>query len=255
MWVWLSDPRTTWFRCLHPTPETTWWDHCQYYVNLCTHCLQVDRAHDPFHSFPCCGVYGIRRDANGPAMTLTQVAGQVARLRPGYAFITGKSFFLFLLDVDPLRRLRGGPYRWVSQTRVVSKSSMWVVTNPLSGNAIGGSLVLHHLRTLSLRPLFVFHICRCTNPLSGDAFGRALVWTLNHLFVCRHRSCILNFAIVLSCLTWNTSLWLAWNTSLFCRRRSCVRKSAMPIMVGRNHYTIGNGTVPGCRVIGKTLVP
>ena len=150
MWVWLSDPRTTWFRCLHPCDpsERVPWGNCQYYVNLCTHCLQVDRECNPFHSFPCGGIYGRRREEGGPVTTLTQVAGQVARLRPGYMFITGKSFFsFFLIDVGPLRRLRGGPYRWVSQTRLVSRSSMWVVTNPLSGDAIGGSLVLHHLRT------------------------------------------------------------------------------------------------------------
>ena len=43
---------------------------------------------------------------------------------------------------------------------------MWVVTNPLSGDAIGWSLVLHHVRTFSL----------------------------NHLFVCR-RSCLPNSAM------------------------------------------------------------
>ena len=148
MWVWLSDPRTTWFRCLHPIEpsERVPWDNCQYYCHLCTHCLEVDRAHSPFHSFPCCGVYGRRREANRPAMTLTQVACQVARLRPGYAFVTGKSCF-FLIDIDPLRRMRGGPHRWVSPSRLVPRSSMWVVTNPLSGDTIGGSLVLHHVRT------------------------------------------------------------------------------------------------------------
>ena len=75
---------------------------------------------------------------------------------------------------------------------------------------------------LSLRRLFVFHVRRFTNPLSGDAFGGSLVWTLNHLFVCRRRSCALN--------------------------------STMPIMVGRPHYTIGNGTVPGRRVLVRKLV-
>ena len=149
LWVWSSDPRNTWFLCLCPTPETTWWYHCQHYVHRCTLCLKVDRAYDPYHSYPCCGVYGCRRAANGPAMTLTQVACQVARRRPGYAFVTGKVFFSFL-DHDPLRRMCVGLHRWVSQTRLVPRSSKWVVTNPLSGDAIRGSLVLHHLRTCSL---------------------------------------------------------------------------------------------------------
>ena len=149
LWVWLSDARNTWFRCHHPTPETTFWDHCQHYVHRCTLCLKVDRAYDPYHSYPCCGVYGRRREANGAAMTLTQVACQVTRGRPGYAFVTGKTFFSFL-DHDPLRRMCGGLHRWVSQTLFVPRSSTWVVTNPLSGDAIGGPLVLHHLRTCSL---------------------------------------------------------------------------------------------------------
>ena len=148
LWVWLSDPRTTWFRCFGPR-ESPYWEHSQYYVHLCTHCLRVDRGHDPFHSYPCCGVYGRRREANGDAMTLTQVACQVARRRPGYAFVTGKTFFSFL-DHDPLRRMCVGLHRWVSQTLLVPRSSTWVVKNPLSGDAIGGSLVLHHLRTCSL---------------------------------------------------------------------------------------------------------
>ena len=110
LWVWMSDPRTSWFRCFAPN-ESPYWDHCQYYVHLCTHCLRVDRGHDPFHSYPCCGMYGR------------------------------------FLDDDPLRRMCVGLHRWVSQTLLVSRSSTWVVTNPLSGDAIGGPLVLHHLRT------------------------------------------------------------------------------------------------------------
>ena len=107
MWVWLSDPRTTWILCLQPIKRSQriHWDKCQYCCCLCTHCLEVDRGHNPFHSFPCCGVYGRRREANGPAMTLTQVACQVAQLRPGYAFVTGKSCFFFFIAIDPLQTL------------------------------------------------------------------------------------------------------------------------------------------------------
>ena len=107
-----------------------------------------DRSYDPYYSYPCCGVYGCRRAADGPIMTLTQVACQVARRRPCYTFVTGKVFSF--LDHDPLRRMCVGLHRWVSQALLVSRSSTWVVTNPLSGDAIGGSLVLHHLRTCSL---------------------------------------------------------------------------------------------------------
>ena len=191
MWVWLSDPRTTWFRCLYPCEpyEHVPWENCQYYCHRCTHCLEVDRAQKPFHRFPCCSVYGRRREANGPAMTLTQVACQVTRLRPGYAFLTGKSFFFhFLIDVDPLRSLRGGPHRWVSPSRLVPKASMWVVINSLSASRTD---TVH----LSLRHLFFCHV---------------------------HRSCVLN--------------------------------SAMPIMGGRPHYTIGNGTAPGrCVLVRKAV--
>ena len=144
----MSDPTTTWFRCFAPS-ESLYWDHCQYHVHhRCTLCLSVDRAHDPFHSYPCCGMYGRRREANEEAKTLTQVACQVARRRPCYAFMTGKVFSF--LDHDPLRRMCVGLHRWVSQTLLVSRSSTWLVTNPVSGDAIGGSLVLHHLRTYSL---------------------------------------------------------------------------------------------------------
>ena len=163
--MWLSDPRNTWFRCHHPTPETTWWDHCQHYTHRCTHCLRVDRAYDPYHSYLCTGVYGCRRAADGDAMTLTQVACQVARRRSCYAFLISKTFFS-CLDHDPSRRMCGGLHGWVSQTHLVSRSSTWVVTNPLSGDAIGGSLVLHHLRTCSL---------------SHTSWGRATI----HLFCSR----------------------------------------------------------------------
>ena len=88
----MSDPRTTWFRCFAPS-ESPYWDHCQYFDHLCTHCLSVDRAHDPFHSYPCTGMYGRRREANEEAKILTQVACQVARRRPCYVFMTGKVFF------------------------------------------------------------------------------------------------------------------------------------------------------------------
>ena len=142
----MSAPRTTWFRCFAPN-ESPYWDHCQYYVHLCTHWLSVDRAHDPFHSYPCCGIYGRRREANEEAMTLTQVACQVARRPPCYVFMTGMFFFLSFLDHDPLRCMCVGLHRWVSQTLLVSRWSTWVVTNPLSGDAIGGPLILHHLRT------------------------------------------------------------------------------------------------------------
>lgn len=145
LWVWESDPRNTWFRCLCPTPKAAWWDHSQHYVHRCTLCLKVDRAYNPYHSYPCCGVYGCRRAAYDPIMTLTQVACQVARRRPCYAFMTGK--FCSFLDHDPLRRMCVGLHRWVSQTLLVSRSSTWVVTNPSSGDAIGGPLVLHHFRT------------------------------------------------------------------------------------------------------------
>ena len=144
LWVWESDPRNTWFRCLCPTPEL-YWDQCQYFAQLCTLCLKVDRAYDPLHSYQCGGVYGCRRAADGPIMTLTQVTCQIARRHPCYAFLTGM-FFSFL-DHDPLRRMCVGLHRWVSQTLLVSRSFTWVVTNPLSGDAIGGPLVLHHLRT------------------------------------------------------------------------------------------------------------
>ena len=147
LWVWESDPRNTWFRCLCPTPEL-YWDQCQYFAQLCTLCLKVDRAYDPLHSHQCGGVYGCRRAAYDPIMTLTQVACQIARRHPCYAFVTGK-FFSFL-DHDPLRRMCVGLHRWVSQTLLVSRSFTWVVTNSLSGDAIGGPLVLHHLRTCSL---------------------------------------------------------------------------------------------------------
>ena len=130
LWVWSSDPRNTWFRCHHPTPETTWWDHCQHYVHRCTHCLRVDRAYNPYHSYPCGGVYGCRRAADSTIMTLTQVACQVARRRPGYAFVTSKAFFF--LDHEPLRRMCVGLHRWVSQTRLEPRSSKWVVTNPVT---------------------------------------------------------------------------------------------------------------------------
>ena len=143
--MWESDPRNTWFRCLCPTLETTWWDHCQHYVHRCTLYLKVDRSYDPYHSYPLRGVYGCRRAADGPIMTLTQVACQVARRRPCYTFVTGKVFSF--LDHDPLRCMCVGLHRWVSQTLLVSRSSTWVVTNPLPGDPIGGPLVLHHLRT------------------------------------------------------------------------------------------------------------
>ena len=112
--MWSRDPRNTWFRCLCPTPETAWWDHCQHYVHRCTLCVKVDRAYDPYHSYPCCGMYGRRREANEEARTLTQVACQVARRRPCYAFMTGKVFSF--LDHDPLRRMCVGLHRWVLQT-------------------------------------------------------------------------------------------------------------------------------------------
>ena len=148
LWVWESDPRNTWFRCLCPTPEL-YWDQCQYFAQLCTLCLKVDRAYDPLHSYQCGGVYGCRRAANDDIMTLTQVTCRIARRYPCYAFLTGK-FFFSCLDHDPLGRMCVGLHRWVSQTLLVSRSSTWVVTNPLSGDAIGGPCVLHHLRTCSL---------------------------------------------------------------------------------------------------------
>ena len=139
LWVWESDPRNTWFRCVCPTPEL-YWDVCQYFDQLCTLCLKVDRAYDP--------VYGCRRAADGPIMTLTQVACRIAQRYPCYTFLTGKC--CSFLDHDPLRCMCVGLHRWVSQTLLVSRSFTWVVTNPLSGDAIGGPLVLHHLRTCSL---------------------------------------------------------------------------------------------------------
>ena len=150
LWVWSSDPRTTWFRCHRSTPEL-YWDVCQYFIELCTLCLKVDRLYNPYHNYPCGGVYCCRRAVDDDIMTLAQVACQVARRRPCYALLTGKCLFFFsCLDHDPLRRMCVGLHRWVSQTLLVSRSFTWVVTNPLSGDAIGGSLVLHHLRICSL---------------------------------------------------------------------------------------------------------
>ena len=169
MWVWLSDPRTTWFRCLHPSEpsERVPWDNCQYYCHRCTHCLEVDRAHDPFHSFPCCGVCGRRRYANGPAMTLTQVACQVARLRPGYAFLTGKSFFF-------LNR------RWPLTT-----SAWW--TTPM------GFTISFGVQVVDVGGYEPF-VWRCDWRVARFASRMDTVHlSLRHLFVCHvHRSCVPN---------------------------------------------------------------
>ena len=106
--TWFSSFRC--YGCGRPTRETLGFDVFAPFqkrpggitanVHRCTLCLKVDRAYNPYHSYPCCGVYGCRRAAYDPIMTLTQVACQVARRRPCYAFMTGK-FFSFL-DHDPL---------------------------------------------------------------------------------------------------------------------------------------------------------
>ena len=179
----MSDPRTTWFRCFAPN-ESPYWDHCQYYVHLCTHCLRVDRGHDPFHSYPSCGMYGRRREMEGEAMTLTQVACQVARRRPCCAFMTGKVFSF--LDHDPLRRMCVGRHRWVSQTLLVPRSSTWVVTNPLSGDAIGGPLVLHHLRTCCGSCANSIHLFLSRSWVMHTQLRyRAIMASVEHLFLSR----------------------------------------------------------------------
>ena len=95
LWVWLSETRSTWFRC--HAPEDNTWDCCQYYMSLCTHCLRVDRAQEPLHTFPCMGRYGVRRAHLEHPHGLGEVRFQVFRRRPCFMKLMEGSFFPRLL--------------------------------------------------------------------------------------------------------------------------------------------------------------